>query len=329
MKKCLVIRFSSFGDIVQSMGILPDLRKNGFEVHWITKKEFADIATLSPLVHKVWSFDKTKGIPGLIRICLLLRKEGYTHVYDAHRSVRSLICSLILRLPIFSGPHYVYRPKERWKRLLLFTFGINRFPDPFRGSISFMEPLKEWTAESVGPRQRWDFDRLIPRERRQLLGAFQDTIVLAPSAAWKMKRWPLRHWIELVERYPQGKFIILGGPQDDFCRPIAEGREHVTDLIGRLSLVESCYLVSQAKFVISADTGIIHVADLLGVKGICLMGPTAFGFPTGEHIEVLGAPLPCRPCSKDGRGRCTQKIYQQCMVDIAPDRVIQSISMMQ
>ena len=174
------------------------------------------------------------------------------------------------------------------------------------------------------PVQRWDFDLKIPKERRNDLEIFADKIVLAPSAAWEMKRWPLGHWIELVDRWPEGEFVLLGGKNDGFCGEIARGRRNVTSLIGTLSLVESCYVVSRARLVVSADTGIIHVADLLGTKGLCLMGPTAFGFPTGGHIKVLEVPLGCRPCSKDGRGRCGQEVYQKCMVDIVPERVLGS-----
>ena len=329
MKKCLIIRFSSFGDIVQNMGILPSLHLNEFATHWLTKKEFADVVALSPSVHKVWSFDKKQGALSLIWTCFSLRKEGYTHIYDAHKNIKSMICSLILCFPTphFSRPKYIRRSKERWKRILLFHFGVNRFPTPFRGIASYTRPIREWITGngSANPIQQWDFRRLIPQERRKSLDTFGNKIILAPSAAWPMKRWPLDHWIELIKLWPQGDFVLLGGPNDGFCERIAEGRANVTSLIGRLSLIESCYLVSQARLVISADTGLIHVADLLGTKGLCLMGPTAFGFPTGKHIGLVEVPLECRPCSKDGRGKCSQDVYQKCMVDIKPENVLKNI----
>ena len=92
--------------------------------------------------------------------------------------------------------------------------------------------------------------------------------------------------------------------------------------------MESCYLVKQSNLVISGDTGFLHAADLFHTPGIALMGPTAFGFPTGKEINVMEVPLPCRPCTKDGHGRCKQSVWQKCMVDITPDRVVKQVERM-
>ena len=141
-----------------------------------------------------------------------------------------------------------------------------------------------------------------------------------------MKRWPLLNFKNLIMLLPQFNFLVLGGPEDIFCKELEElAPRRVKNLAGELSLVESMAIVKESQLVISADTGIIHVADILEVQGISLIGPTAFGFPTGKHIKVLETELTCRPCSKDGRGYCSQEVYQKCMVDISPDLVAQNI----
>jgi heptosyltransferase-2 len=76
-----------------------------------------------------------------------------------------------------------------------------------------------------------------------------------------------------------------------------------------------------SEFVISADTGILHVADLFQVSGLALIGPTAFGHPTGSSLRVLERNLSCMPCTKDGRGKCSDSTYQRCMVEITPRMV--------
>jgi heptosyltransferase-2 len=55
------------------------------------------------------------------------------------------------------------------------------------------------------------------------------------------------------------------------------------------------------------------------------MGPTAFGFTRSIKIKTMESDLSCRPCSKDGSGKCSQKIYQKCMVDITPALVAKEI----
>lgn len=84
-------------------------------------------------------------------------------------------------------------------------------------------------------------------------------------------------------------------------------------------------IVLRSNLVISADTGFMHAADLFRVPAFALMGPTAFGFPTGPTVEILETALPCRPCTKDGRGKCKLAVYQKCVVDITPQQVAEKI----
>jgi heptosyltransferase-2 len=134
-------------------------------------------------------------------------------------------------------------------------------------------------------------------------------IALVPSAAWEMKRWPLPLWKKLIELMPEHHFVVLGGKEDHFCEELKlVAPLRVENLAGKLTLVESCALIEGSGLVISADTGLLHVADVLGVKALSLMGPTAFGFTTGKQIVTLEVDLPCRPCTKDGRGNCSQNV---------------------
>lgn len=313
-RKLLIIRFSSFGDIVQGMSILRPLKEGAeqSEIHWLTRSEFSNLVSLSPYVDRVISFDKKSGLLGLIKLGFSLRSEGYDLIYDAHKNMRSMILRWI-----FIGMNIAFRPKSRLKRFLLFTFRINKFPNPFRGMKSYLEPLNLPTQNL---HQKWNFSpEVMSKVDSQVGGEF---ICLAPSAAWEMKRWPLEHWKKLITLQAERRFVVLGGPADTFCEELVQvAPDRVLNLAGKLSLIESCYAVSKADVLVSADTGLIHVADILGVKGLSLVGPTAFGFPTNQNIETLEVDLPCRPCSKDGRGACSQEVWQKCMVDIKPELV--------
>ena len=119
---------------------------------------------------------------------------------------------------------------------------------------------------------------------------------------------------------PFHRFLLLAGPRDAFCDEIySVDPLRVTNLAGATTLLESCYLISRSRLVISADTGLLHAADLFDIPCLALIGPTAFGFPSGPRSEVIEAPLPCRPCTKDGRGHCRRPL--SCMEEITPARV--------
>ena len=325
IKKVLIIRFSSFGDIVQCSSVVELIRQRYPEalIDWVTRSEFDYLVKLNHNVNQVWSFNKKLGLKGLIELGLKLRAQDYDHVYDAHNNLRSFMLSLMMRIKFSNRPNWLTRPKDRLKRILLFTFRINTFPKPFKGIHSYRLPLIKW---DILPNQdeklvTWDFD-VKTLEKTNAFLSNKKTIILVPSAAWEMKRWPLPLWKKLISIMPEFNFIVLGGKEDNFCEELKViDPQRVVNLAGKLSLVESCAMISQAELVISADTGLLHVADVMGVKALSLMGPTAFGFTTGKQIMTVEVDLPCRPCTKDGRGKCTQDIYQKCMVDITPERV--------
>ncbi|MCK6595460.1 MAG: glycosyltransferase family 9 protein, partial [Bacteriovoracaceae bacterium] len=145
--KVLIIRFSSFGDILQGLTVPRIIKQNYSDscVHWLTRSDFTSLVQINEDIDRVISFDRKAGFIGLIRLALILRRENYTHIYDAHNNVRSGIVNFILRFPfVFISPKFIQRSKDRLKRILLFKFGQNFFPKPFKGRVSFENPLKKW-----------------------------------------------------------------------------------------------------------------------------------------------------------------------------------------
>jgi len=327
-KKILIIRFSSFGDVVQSLSAVTALTQKfpNADIHWLVRKEFADILYAEPRIHKVWSFDRKKGLSGLIRLAFSLSSQNYTVIYDAHNNLRSKIVSFVIR--IFARNNLLLRrPKSRIKRLLLFKFGLNKFPSPFKGVTSYLAPLIPLGIDT-NPimHQDWKFTDQVKKKVDALIPDYTHNIIIVPSAAHAMKRWPIDHWKKLIKLLPTLKFTILGGPTDTFCEEIAqEDKMRVQNLAGQLSLIESCYAISQGYYIVSADTGLLHVADLFGKPAIALIGPSAFGFPSGDQVTTITLPMNCRPCSKDGSGHCKNTLYQRCMVEITPEMVVAAI----
>lgn len=342
----LIIRFSSFGDIVQSIGV-PKAFRNKFsnaKVDWLTREDFSELLTRHPEIHHVISFSRKKGFIELIRLAIELSTAHYTHIYDAHNNLRSHIlvsvlkfCYLIRHLESaikknsdWRSPLFIRRPKNRIKRLLYFKFRLPTLPRHYRGANSFHEPLVPWGLEPIVPSGRQLFvDPSLPHSVENLLSSESKPIVaFAPSAAWAMKRWPVSHWQELVRLLPEFSIFLLGGPEDDFLKEIAAiAPERVRNLAGQLTFNESCAFVARVPLLVANDTGLLHVADQMETPVIGLIGPTAFGYPTHATSLFLETPLYCQPCSKDGRGRCRNNIYQKCLVDILPKKVAKKIKL--
>jgi heptosyltransferase-2 len=320
--KILIVRFSSFGDIVQALPAVKSLHDlyPAAEIHWLTREDFSDLVTGHPNINKVITLDRKTGFKGFIQLLFALGSEKYTHVYDAHNNLRTFFLRLWARL--FWWSKIVKRPKNRWKRFLFFKLRRRSvFKMPFRGVMSFIEPLKKWEIPQrvIAPPHLY-----LPSIPLDLPPSF---VAIAPSAAWPNKRWPLEHWKQLIALLPDKKIVVLGGPKDTFCEELtAIDPDRVVNWAGKCSLIESCYVVKKSRLTISADTGILHAADQLGVDNIGLIGPTAFGYTSQPQSHILETELYCKPCSKDGRTPCVNPEFQKCMKDILPTHVADAVA---
>ena len=327
MKNCLIIRFSSFGDVVQAMNAARELKLSNpsMKITWITKKAFRDFVIADSSIDNVLTLeDDFNG--SVLNIKAFIVQESFDLIYDAHNNLRTLILKLSLMF-INKSYRWIERPKSRLKRFLLFRFRINLFPKPFLSKISYLSPLKKYINEQrTETFSKIDFSTIDLEKFEDLHDSF---FVFAPSAAWEMKRWPTNYWKEVINHFSKKiQIVLVGGPDDKFIADLIEQKNHsnILNLAGKLSFFETFYLVSKAKYTLSADTGVIHVADLIGANGGLILGPTAFGRTSSSCITIFENDMACRPCSKDGRGSCSQKIYQECMVKIVPSQIIKQIS---
>lgn len=333
--RILILRFSSLGDVVQCLSVPAKLKQRWptAEIHWVTREEFAPLLKSHPALHRVWTISKKAPLWGQTNSLWSLSKElndiEWTHVYDAHRSLRSTLLCFFLRLRsfkegVFLNPFDLLRKSQkRWKRFLLFRLGLNTYRQPFSGQRDLLEPLQKWGInEELPPPPQLFFPQGTHEEKgfdfSQLPSRF---IALAPSAAHALKRWPLHHWESLIEKSPSEKFVILGGKEDFFLSAL-EKFPNVMNLAGKTNLIESAKVVERSQVLICNDTGPMHFGEQLGHPTIALMGPAPFGFPSRPTTKVLERHLKCRPCSKHGQGPCTNKVYQACLVNIEPAEVL-------
>lgn len=324
-KKILIIRLSSFGDVIQLLPTIDYLHQEGFDVDILTKKAFASGLTPHPHIHKIHIFDNKSFIGTELRkVKRLITENKYDVVYDAHNNLRSKLILLVTFFSrLFSKTITVQRPKYRLKRFLLFKFRINKFEKPYVSAKSFFAPLKNAGI------LKSDYDlenlELNPSYNQNMeeLSKFNipdfSYICLAPSAAWPLKRWPITHFQELINSMPNVSFYIIGGAEDTFTFDLKA--LNLTNLCGKINWYDTGKILKNAQAVISADTGVLHWADYMGTPSIGLLGPTAFGVPFRKSTKVLNLNLPCSPCTKDGRGECKITETQKCLVDIKPQAV--------
>ncbi|WP_413291030.1 glycosyltransferase family 9 protein [Bdellovibrio sp. HCB337] len=321
----LIIRFSSFGDVTQSLSIPSAIQKAypNAKIEWITRKDMAPLLKHHPAIDRIWEYDRKSGLKGLWSLLSLMGQNHYTHIYDAHNNLRSRF--VYWRLGLFRSTLFIRRSQKRWKRFLLFRLHKNTYEIPFSGQRDLLEPLTPWNISKALPQTPQIFiDEADLSKADTLLGTWKEKkyVALAPSAAYFLKRWPVSHFKQLIQLMPDVNFLLLGGPEDRFIEEIEKiAPDRILNTAGKAPLTVSAALVKKAQVLVSNDTGLLHVGEQLGKPTIALMGPAPFGFPSRTSTKIMELNLSCRPCSKHGQGPCVNKVYHQCLVDITPEQV--------
>ncbi|GLH70096.1 hypothetical protein GETHPA_16290 [Geothrix rubra] len=148
-------------------------------------------------------------------------------------------------------------------------------------------------------------------------------VVLVPGASRRgaIKRWPLRHWITLA-RLLEGRYDLRWslGPEEEDLRtwlPEATG----VPALPRLGFWQLAAALRQADRVVAPDTGLLHLAVVLGVPALGLYGssdPVVAGLPDGAG-QVLRTGIACAPC----RERACQR--RQCLEELDPELVREAL----
>jgi ADP-heptose:LPS heptosyltransferase len=112
--------------------------------------------------------------------------------------------------------------------------------------------------------------------------------VVHPGAAFPARRWPPERWAAVIhhELAAGRPVVVTGGPSEEaLAQDVAEraGLGPQAVLAGRTGLGELAAVVAAADRVVSADTGVAHLATALRTPSVVLFGPeppTRWGPPS-------------------------------------------------
>lgn len=312
LKKVLIIRFSSLGDIVlTSLAVRCIKKQTGAEVHYLTKTSFSDIVSSNPYIDKVWLLNKS-----LNELLPSLKKENYDLIVDLHNNLRSRL----LRLSLFTIPAVSY-DKGNFAKWLSVHFKINRFSKK-HVAIKYLQSLNKWKVNDDG----LGLDYFIPEKDKvnivSILRHNQPFIALVIGAAHFTKRVPEIKLKEIISKMKSDHAIVLVGGKAEKATGDTLVQEGVINTCGQYSINQSASILAQSAIVISPDTGMMHIAAALKKPIRSIWGSTLaeFGFWPyyGNHhpdlntsFEVKG--LACRPCARFGRNECP-KGHFDCMM---------------
>lgn len=333
LRTILVLRFSSIGDIVLSTSILATLKKNlpRTQIDFATLQTYAPLLEGHPHINYLYCVDRDAGYRHLKTLGKYFELQGYDLIVDLHNTLRSkIICNQLLRTP-----HVVYR-KPRWRRLKLFQFHLNHFPDNSSQRQMYHDTVRHLLKSDTEPQPT--SLQLSPGElhkSKTLLAEHcieGDYLAVLPGSAWKQKIWFKEYYRTLFTQIQDTlgvQLVVLGAAADSICEEISTGVAGAADLHGLLDLRETLGVLARARLVLGSDTGLVHGAEALGVPVVMILGPTSYetggGTFSDTSVTLQAEEVWCRPCSQNGRRPCYRS-RRVCMERITPDQVFQHVS---
>lgn len=316
MKRYLIVKPSSLGDILHAMPAVSALAKTApdVSVDWVVKPAFAELPPYLPCVKRVILFQDKQFrnplhfLPAVSRMRAELRRERYDAVIDLQGLVRSAFIGRLSGCAVRAG---AASPREHFS-VHFYTRLLKG-----RGKPGHALDINNTMMKDFLGREDLDFSLDLPvdeqkaaRARELVSGAFGGTIpprfvIVAPGARWATKKWPAEFFLavisSLARREPDLKYLLAGtrDEAEDAAVILAKsGGLPVASVCGQTSVGELLETIRMSSLMLCNDSGPMHIAAALGIPVVAMFGPTdpALTGPYCEKKSVFVPEIACNRC---------------------------------
>jgi ADP-heptose:LPS heptosyltransferase len=319
LKKILIIRFSSIGDIVLTTPVIRCAKRQfpKAEIHFVSKESFKSVVEHNPHIDKLHTFKKD-----ISELYSLLKEERYDALIDLHHNLRSYRLKQKLKVPAYSFD------KLNLRKFLAVNFKMLGLLPQKHIVDRYFEAVKPLGIENDLKGLDYFIDPKDEVQAAELFfnGVSRPFIALVIGGSYYTKKIPLNKLKEICSK-AKLPVVALGGNEDKLLGDeLKKEFPEVINACGQFSINQSASIIQQAEWVITSDTGLMHIAAAFRKKIISAWGNTIpeFGMapysPQSENMMLEITNLKCRPCSKLGYDKCPLGHFK-CMNDINYDFV--------
>ena len=309
------------------------------EVHATVEDRFTGLLDLFPIADRVVAYPrKVPGPPtrhplawcrAFARYASTLRAARYDLALDLHGILRSAVVTRLSGAQTTAG---YGRGFGKEGSHLLYDRPVSPGPDPhisryerYAGTLAalgFPRPGPEFMKPSIPPGAEGEVQAFLGGAGLQA-GAYLFAFVGA-SKAQARKRWPLERFLDLArlaqERLALPTVLGWGPDEAELVRGLPEaGHLHPTPDWRLPALLAA---VRGSAVYVGADTGATHLAALVGVPTVAVLGATdpVLNRPFGDRHRIVHKPGIGRAC----RGASCD--HAECMGAISPEEVYGAVA---
>ncbi|MDY0359921.1 MAG: glycosyltransferase family 9 protein [Desulforegulaceae bacterium] len=315
--KILIVKLGALGDVINTFPLAIHLKdKINAEITWITEPLSYPLVKKHNSVSNAVLFDKKNKLKSFGTIYKFLKSEKFDLVLDLQRILKSAFFTLNS-----NAQRKITFNKKRCKELT-WLLNYEKIPEKDHETNHMLDQYLEFSSYlGIDPPKiiNWDIPRF-----ESTISLPEKYVVLNTGATKPANKWFEKSFSKLSDLiYQNTEFtpVLTGGPEDlDFSEKICEQCiNKPLNFTGKTSLGELVEILGNAQFLISSDTGPMHLGVALGVKTAGLFGPSN-PVRTGPYYGkiITKNNFSCLNC---GKKYCKTR---QCM-DIDPEKVFKAV----
>lgn len=305
IKKILVIKPSSLGDIIHSLPLLNRIKNSidGCIIHWVVARAYRNLLEDHPMIDKIWVINKDDWkniknfkvtIEELNNLFKNLRAERYDIVIDLQGLLRSGIIAKAAGSRLRIG-----LSDAREGASLFYTHTVE-----VKGDVHAVDRYLMVSGFLGLKNEEIQFP--FPELRDLKLEGMHDLLkenyaIIAPGARWASKIWPPERFGEVASMLPL-RSIVVGSKSDISLadRVVRASKGRAISIAGKTGLKELIYIIKNARFMLCNDSGPMHIAAAAGIPIFAIFGPTdpVKTCPYGKGHRVIRHNVLCSPCRK-------------------------------
>jgi len=157
----------------------------------------------------------------------------------------------------------------------------------------------------------------------------QPFVTVFPGASVTERRWGADRFRSVAEMLASRgvSSVVVGGEQDRPQGDVIITGGYGLNLAGLTSLSETAAIISKSRLLLSADSGLLHIAVGLGVPTVSLFGPgrAKKWSPRGCNHSTINKEIACSPCTTFGTTpSCPDNT--RCMREISTDEIVAAVT---
>jgi len=308
-KRILVIRLQAMGDVVITLPYLKDLRNRlpaDTHLDLLTRHETDPIPKNLVLFNNVFSIGGKRSLKKQFLHALFLLPKLLFKRHDVVIDLQNNILSRFVRKILAPKAWAEFDrtspiPAGERTRLTIEAIGLGK-----NKAAEKLTLRSDLNAKQILIDHGWD--------------RLKQIVVLNPAGVFETRNWPIEYYTAFAKlwlnEFPQTQFLLIGLPfissKAEYLKK--ELGDRLIDLTGKTNVDQAFSIIQYASFVLSEDSGLMHMSWISGIPTLVLFGGTRSDWsrPLGEHTAFVdSSDLECGNCMdsicKWGDTRCLRR----------------------